>query len=161
MIGNNPPHSRIVMLTRIAVCLVASSLMSFNYPASAKDKETCEAQTSGVKRCELLYADRKNPDVKVLGLKSITYTDRAGRVIDWEINFPAKMDDRDLVILLIELQMTKLDPSSTSDSRSQLFRALAKNAMTARSEVFPLGKYDWVSSVTDKVFMMRASLRRH
>jgi len=149
------------MNTRIAVFLVASSLGAFTCAANAKDQETCEAQTAGVKRCELLYADRKNPDIKVSGLKSITYIDRAGRVIDWEINFPAKMDDRDLVILLIELQMAKFDPSSTSGSRSQLFRALAKNAVTARSEVFPLGKYDWVSSVTANVFMMRASLRRH
>jgi hypothetical protein len=132
-------------------------------PSEGKDIEHCEKLKSGIKRCELTYAYPENPKLIIPDVKSITYTDRSGVIIDWELTRPHKMEKNlsSTLVMLIETEMGTLDPSSTMESRSRLFRNLVDNAGAGKSETFPLGKYDWISSLSSTdIVMMRASRRR-
>jgi hypothetical protein len=80
--------------------------------------------------------------------------------VEWEINFPIKMDGV-WPAGLIGGAMSILAPKSTKEARGELFKRLFVNAGKGSVEFIPLENYEWISSVTDGAMMIRASRKRH
>jgi hypothetical protein len=93
-------------------------------------------------------------------MKTIVWTDRAHDIVEWEINFPIKMDGV-WPAGLIAGAMSILAPKSIKEARGELFKRLLINAGKGSSEFIPLENYEWASSATDGAVMIRASRKGH
>jgi hypothetical protein len=93
-------------------------------------------------------------------MKTIIYTDRAHDIVDFEVNFPRKMDNV-YPAALIGATMALLNAKSTKEERGALLVQLMVNAGRGSFDFISFGNYDWISSKTDTSIMVRASRKRH
>jgi hypothetical protein len=142
-----------------AIVVVLSILTGTLAPLNTSDaaQEQCETSKAGIKRCE---TNISNAAKNIPNMKTIVWTDRAHEIVEWEINFPMKMDGV-WPAGLIGAAMSILAPNSIKEARGELFKRLIVNAGKGSFDFIPLENYEWISSVKDGIVMIRASRRRH
>jgi hypothetical protein len=135
---------------------VLTATFAASIDASDAAQEQCETSKAGIKRCE---TNISNVAKNIPNMKTIVWTDRARDIVEWEINFPVKMDGV-WPAGLIGGVMSILAPNSTKEARGELFKRLLVNAGKGGGEFISLENYEWASSVTDGAMMIRASRKR-
>ena len=140
----------------VALFIIATTFVS-SLCASAATEEQCETSKAGVKRCE---TNISNAAKNVPNIKTIVWTDRAHEIVEWEINFPLKMDSV-WPAAYVGGAMLILAPKSTKETRVELLKRLIINAGRGKSEFVPIENYEWASSTIDGAIMIRASCKRH
>jgi|SRR6267143_4207424 len=153
-----PMFSGELKMKAVVVALVIlTGTFASSIDASRAAQEQCEISKAGIKRCE---TNISNAAKNIPNMKTIVWTDRAHDIVEWEINFPIKMDGV-WPAGLIAGTMSILAPKSTKEARGELFKRLLINAGKGSSEFIPLENYEWASSATDGAVMIRASRKRH
>jgi hypothetical protein len=73
----------------VVALVILTGTFASSIDASRAAQEQCEISKAGIKRCE---TNISNAAKNIPNMKTIVWTDRAHDIVEWEINFPIKMD---------------------------------------------------------------------